>query len=212
MLLPIGQTSLSVSLPLDYCPCQILFLFFEVVCTHGHICRSILHVPPLPAVCQQHSNCANMHARVLWEEEHGLWYTQANETLHFMLHETENGIWKEVDSASSQRTRGSLSITPQGRKKYCNAVPARSSKHQWTSQAVTANNKLTNDTVIMWLVQMKRFSNSVQWDHKSFCSLDLMFSNRRKGVVQNASTWITQPNKLCSNMQIKAAAHRGLPS
>lgn len=90
----------------------------------------------------------------------------ANEMLHFMLHETENGIWEEVDSASSQRTRSSLSIPPQEKKNTAMQLPAQSSKRQWTIQAVTANNKLINDTVTMWLVQMKCFSNSIQWEHK----------------------------------------------
>lgn len=54
---------------------------------------------------------------VNYAKKHRVRYTQANETLHFMLHGTENGIWKEVDSASSQRTRSSLSIPPQELKK-----------------------------------------------------------------------------------------------
>lgn len=77
-----------------------------------------------------------------------------------MLHETENGIREEVDSASSQRTR--LPIPPQEKINTAMQLPSQSSKCQQASQAVTANNKLMNDTVIMSLVQMERFSNSAQ--------------------------------------------------
>ena len=58
------------------------------------------------------SSQKNTHTRDTWEKNntHTYTHTKANETLHFMLHETENGIWEEVDSASSQRTRGKLSI------------------------------------------------------------------------------------------------------
>lgn len=165
MLLPTGQTSLSVSPPLNDCPCQLCFFFWGL---YEHICRGMLLLHS--SMCQQHSHCEKMHTpRDMWKKK---WkkhtHTRANEMLHFMLHESENGIWKEVDSASSQRTRSSPSIPPQEKKKStAMQLPAQSSKRQWLSQAVTANNKLINDTVITWLIQMKRISNRIQWEHKS---------------------------------------------
>lgn len=120
---------------------------------------------------QKHTTCASAFTMcqqlsriLLCEKKAPQTYKLANESLHFMLHETENGIWEEVDSGHAS------AFLCHSKKKniYCNAA---SSSVKWTPMDFTSSDSQQ---------QTNKHSNNVispNETHFKQCSVRKLISN-----------------------------------